>query len=197
MWREVQPFDFTRLILTEIEGNAASRQQWEHETHFFHPLEDALHEEEIPTVTKMLKLYHDSGRKIGLAHRDVLGALMPTQSLLDHMRKKYKLEDFTQKNINKLQNRLAPLHAMYDELFHRTDRFFVTYPESDLKLVLKVMEAIAGILYEDDPSMRNLMLYLQVAPKFSEDERYGIPEYFSSVFHLSCLPRNCCVVDAL
>ncbi len=66
---------------------------------------------------------------------------MPTQSLLDHMRKKYKLEDFTQENINKLQNRLAPLHAMYDELFHHTDRFFVTYPESDLKLVLKVMEA--------------------------------------------------------
>ncbi len=45
-----------RLILTEIEGNAASRQQWEHETHFFHPLEDALQEEKIPSVTTILKL---------------------------------------------------------------------------------------------------------------------------------------------
>ncbi len=89
----------------------------------------------------MLKSYHDSGWKIGLARRDVLGVFMPTQSLLDHMLKKYKLEDFTQENINKLQNRLAPLHAMNDELFHHADRFFVTYQESDLKLVLKVMEA--------------------------------------------------------
>ena len=48
---------------------------------------------------------------------------------------------FTQENINKLQNRLAPLRAMYTELFHHTERFFVTYHESDLKLVLEVMEA--------------------------------------------------------
>ncbi len=66
---------------------------------------------------------------------------MPTQSLLDHMRKKYKLGNFTQDNINRLHNRLASLRAMYIELLHHKERFFVTYPESDLKLVLKVMEA--------------------------------------------------------
>ena len=114
MWEEVQKFDISRLILTEIEGNAASRDQWEHELLFFHPLEDALEEdleEEVPSVTQMLKLYHDGGRTIGLPHRDVLGVLMPTQSLLDHMRKKYKLQDFTPANIIKLQERLAPLHV--------------------------------------------------------------------------------------
>ncbi len=57
MWREVQLFDITRLILTEIESNAASRQQWEHETHFFHPLEDALQEEEIPTTISQRHKY--------------------------------------------------------------------------------------------------------------------------------------------
>ena len=38
--------------------------------------------------------------------------LMPTQSLLDHMRKKYNLQDFMQDNINKLDNRLGSLRAM-------------------------------------------------------------------------------------
>jgi hypothetical protein len=28
---------------------------------------------QFPSVTNMLKIYHDSGRKIGLARRDVLG----------------------------------------------------------------------------------------------------------------------------
>ena len=109
--------------------------------HFFHPLEDALMEEEAPSVTEMLKVYHDGGRTIGMPRRDVVGVLMPTQSLLDHMRKKYKLEDLTQENINTLHNRLGSLRAMYTELFHHTEHFFVAYPESDLKLVLKVMEA--------------------------------------------------------
>jgi hypothetical protein len=109
--------------------------------HFFHPLEDAIMEEVAPSVTAMLKLYHDGGRTIGMPRRDVVGVLMPTQSLLDHLRKKYKLQDFTQDNINKLHHRLGSLRAMYSELFHHTDRFFVTYPESDLKLVLKVMES--------------------------------------------------------
>ena len=37
MWRSVQEFDIARLILTEIEGNAASQTQWEHEMQFFYP----------------------------------------------------------------------------------------------------------------------------------------------------------------
>ena len=57
MWKEVQQFDISRLILSEIEGNADSREQWETEMHFFHPLEDALTEEEAPSVTEMLKVY--------------------------------------------------------------------------------------------------------------------------------------------
>jgi hypothetical protein len=59
------------------------------------PSSDALEEEVISSVTTMLKLYHDGGHKIGAARRDVLGVLMPTQSLLDHMLKKYKLQDLT------------------------------------------------------------------------------------------------------
>jgi hypothetical protein len=57
------------------------------------------------------------------------------------VRKKYHLQDFTQDNINKLDTRLGSLRAMYSELFHHTERFFLTYPESDLKLVLKNMES--------------------------------------------------------
>ncbi len=85
MWKEVQQFDISRLILAEIEGNAASRDQWEHELHFFHPLEDAIMEEEALSVTQMLKLYHDGGRTIGMPRRDVLGVLMLTKSLLDQL----------------------------------------------------------------------------------------------------------------
>ena len=147
LWRRVQDFDISRLILSEMEGSLANRDQWEHEMNWFHPLEDDLQCEELPSVTSSLKLYHDGGRKIGLARRDVLGVLMPTQSLLEHMRKKYKLEAFTQENINRLQDRLAPLRAMYVELFNHTQRFFVTYPDSDSKLVLKVMESFDRCAY--------------------------------------------------
>ena len=97
--------------------------------------------EEAQSVTEMMKLYHDGGRTIGMPRRDVVGVLMPTQSLLDHMRKKYNLQDFTQDNINMLDNRLGSLRVMYSGLFHHTERFFVTYPENDLKFVLKVMES--------------------------------------------------------
>ena len=69
MWRVVQEFDITCLLLTQIEGNAVSREQWDSEMHFFHPLEDAIQEEVVQTVTVMLKLYHDGGRKISLALR--------------------------------------------------------------------------------------------------------------------------------
>jgi hypothetical protein len=44
MWRLVQEFDITWLVLTEIEGDLASRDQWEHEMHFFYPLDEALHQ---------------------------------------------------------------------------------------------------------------------------------------------------------
>ncbi len=115
--------------------------------HFFHPLEEAIEEEETPRVTTMLKLYHDGGRKIGLARRDVfkLGVLMPTESLLTHMRKKYKLQDFTGANINKLQERLAPLRAMYLELFNHTQRFFLPIWTATLSSCSRLWRLLTGI----------------------------------------------------
>ncbi len=98
----MEEFDIARLIWTEIEGNLASRDQWEHDMNWFNPLEDDLQCEEIPSVTSTLKIYHDGRRKISLARRVVLGVLMSTQSLLDHMRKRYKLQAFNQENINRL-----------------------------------------------------------------------------------------------
>ena len=105
----MQEFDITRLLLTEIEGNTVSREQWENEMQFFYPLDDQSDEAKLnpPSVTTMLKLYKDGGHEIDVARRDVISLLMPTDGLLAHLWKRYNLREFTQPNIYKLQEYLA------------------------------------------------------------------------------------------
>ena len=144
LWRAAQEFDVTRLILCSIEGNAASRTQWEHEMQFFYPqdLEQSAEAKlSPPSITQLLKLYHDGGRSIQVTRRDVIGVVMPTEGILAHLRKKYKLQEFTQPNIDALALRLEPLRNMYHDLFHDTGGWDAKYPNSDLKLILKVMES--------------------------------------------------------
>jgi hypothetical protein len=76
----------------------------------------------------MLKLYHDGGRKIDVARRDVIGMLMPTagEGLLAHLRKKYNPRAFNEPNIEALQVHLTPLLAMYLYLFNHTQRCDIT-----------------------------------------------------------------------
>ena len=124
----MQEFDITRLLLTEIEGNTVSREQWENEMQFFYPLDDQSDEAKLnpPSVTTMLKLYKDGGHEIDVARRDVISLLMPTDGLLAHLWKRCNLREFTQPNIYKLQEYLARLRAMYLDLFNNTQRWDIT-----------------------------------------------------------------------
>ena len=95
----------------------------------------------------MLKLYHDGGKSIQVTPRDVLAVVMPTEGILTHLRKKYELQEFTQPNIDALALRLEPLRNMCHELFHNTSGWDALYPNSDLKFILKVMEAFDRYLF--------------------------------------------------
>mmetsp|Transcript_33861 Transcript_33861/g.71032 ORF Transcript_33861/g.71032 Transcript_33861/m.71032 type:complete len:128 (-) Transcript_33861:555-938(-) len=85
---------------------------------FFYPqdLEESAESKRSPlSITQLLKNFHAGDRNIDVARRDVIRVLMPTEGVMEHPQRKYKLQEFTQTNIDALYLRLQPLRDMYHD----------------------------------------------------------------------------------
>ena len=146
LWKEVQSFDNSRLVLCYVEGSKESQSQWEHEMGWFYPADvDLPHQvrasENGRSMTEKIFEYHDGGRSIGIARTAIGGVLMPTKRLLAYLQKEHHIAEMTSDNLIFMQGLLEPIRAVYLDLFHRTEEWNSTYAGKDVEDVLDVMES--------------------------------------------------------
>jgi hypothetical protein len=94
VWNLVQQFDPARLILSCIEGNVKNREKWASEVQYFLTLQS---DDTDPAVTSWFIVdfiadVHSEAWSICIASSNLVGVLLPSEKLLQHLTKTHHLD---------------------------------------------------------------------------------------------------------
>ena len=143
VWHLVQQFDPARLILSRIEGGIKNRDRWTAEVGYFLALQS---DDMDPTVTSrsivdLLADYHSEARTIGIARSNLVGVLLPSEKLLQHLTTKHGIDKNSSDGLTRLDAMLSVRRDMYKDLFHKTSEWNLAHPDLDVEDTLDVMES--------------------------------------------------------
>ena len=142
LWKEVQNFDVTRMLLCVLDANAAQRKPWDRVISFFAERFFAAADDSTrPTLTELIRQYHDEHGTIGMARTMLSGFHMPTSRMMQHIRRKCKVHGNTDEELHILKGHANPVATAYSELFNTPDEFPMIHRKRDLDFALDVMEA--------------------------------------------------------
>ena len=167
MWNLVQKFDVSLLMLSRIEGGEAVAEQWSRALKFF---EQAVFEsvasrddmQEPASITELIRDFYARGNKVGIARSSIIGLLMPDAQLVSHLRRKYKLEAHSLRNIEELRGYLDPIFTLFQDLFHRTGEWDAEYHDKDVEDTLVIMESFVRLNFENSLSLLHPRLTLLI-----------------------------------
>ena len=102
LWKAVQNFDIARFLLCHIEANNAQQKHWERVVAFFADRADS-DDSGPPSMTKLITLFHEEHSSIGMARTSLCGFHTPTIKMMQHLRRKYKTQGTTDKELEALE----------------------------------------------------------------------------------------------
>jgi hypothetical protein len=143
VWHLVQQFDPARLILSRIEGCIKNRDRWAAEVQYLL----ALQSDDIdPAVTSrsivdLIADYHSEARTIGIARSNLVGVLLPSEKLLQHLTTKHGIDKNSSDGLTRLDAMLSVRRDVYKDLFHKTSEWNLAHPDLDVEDTLDVMES--------------------------------------------------------
>ncbi len=102
----------------------------------------------MPTMTELIKQFHEERATIGMARTTLRGFHMPTTKMMQHLRRKCKVQapvlyhcSIRDKELAMLEKQVRPVAAAYCDLFNTPDIFPTLHSKRDLEFALDVMEA--------------------------------------------------------
>ena len=95
----------------------------------------------IQYLTHLIKRFHDEKREISFPRSALSGINMPSATMIQHHRRKYKMHGSFNAEIVPLEDYVSPVRLAYIDLFNRTDQWYRDYHDKDLEFCLDVIKS--------------------------------------------------------
>jgi hypothetical protein len=102
---------------------------------------EASRDDVPPTMTVLIKQFHEEHATIGMARTTLRGFHMPSIKMMQHLRRKFKVQGKCEKELDILEKNVRPVNEAYLDLFNSPEKFPTLHRQRDLEFALDVMEA--------------------------------------------------------
>ena len=92
-------------------------------------------------MTELIKQFHEENATIGMARTTLHFFHMPSAKMMQHIRRKFKVQGTADKELAILEKQVRLVVAAYCDLFNTPDQFPVIHSKRNLEFALDVMEA--------------------------------------------------------
>ena len=142
LWKEVQNFDVVRMLLSHLDDTPAKQKPWNRVVAFFAERFFAAPDGSPKlTMTELIRALHAEHGSIGLARTSVTGFHFPSIRMMQHVRRKSKVQGRSDEELDILEKLTNPVVAAYSELFNTPDEFLRIHRTRNLEFALDVMES--------------------------------------------------------